>query len=137
MRKCKPTRTKRCPRPRVKFGKYKASTPCTHYGFFIDAGSLDHVPFVERFEFEGRPTYVRNGYEGTSSPDLLEWCVVWTDAGGFGWGWHISGTDTNVLYFSPDDVATPDLATNWIAVEFGGEEPVPGIGALQCMDQYI
>lgn len=109
-----------------------AGAGCLLHGFIVDFVSAG---FIERFENEGRPVYVRYGSEGVATPMNPVWCAIWTDGAGLGFGWHISDGDAGVLYFSSDDVTSPDLATSWTAVGVGLPED-PGIGPLQCMDSY-
>lgn len=105
---------------------------CCTIGFTLTSGSVTDT-YTEQFTLNGRPVYVRNGYEDTANASNLVWCVVWTDDGGIGFGWHVSNLTLDVLYFSDEDVPTPDLVSTWIAVESGGEEPVPVISDFGCV----
>lgn len=53
--------------------------------------------------------------------------AVWGDFGS-GDGWNITDIDGIVLYFSAEDVATPNLVVTWIAVT--GSLPVPTVSPI-------
>ncbi|HNR56509.1 MAG TPA: hypothetical protein PKJ19_15175 [Flavobacteriales bacterium] len=90
--------------------------------FTLTSGSVTDT-YTYDFDSEGRPAFVRQGFEDDADEGNPVWTVIWTDGGGFGFGWHISDEIAEVLYYSLDDVATPDLCTTWVAV--AGSNPLP------------
>ena len=89
--------------------------------FTITSGSVTDV-FNYDFDSEGRPVFVRQGFEDDADEGNPVWSVIWADPGS-GYGWYIVDQNAEVLYYSLDDVATPDLCTTWVAV--AGSNPLP------------
>lgn len=89
--------------------------------FTITSGSVTDT-YTYDFDSEGRPAFVRQGFEGDADEGNPIWSVFWTESD-FGFGWYMSNAAFEVLYYSLDDVATPDLCTTWVAV--AGSNPLP------------
>lgn len=72
-------------------------------------------------------------YNLIGQPDSTSnWTIAWADfATGSGVTWGITDGTASLLYFSLDDVATPDLVTTWITAPSGGS-PVPSVTAANA-----
>jgi hypothetical protein len=69
--------------------------------------------------YEGKGAWVLNGV--TFDPLDPHDSVIWVT----GEGWYVTDANTDPLYFSASDVATPDLATGWTLDQ--GTGPLPSI----------
>ena len=87
--------------------------------FTLASGSVTD-DYTASYTSGGRTAYLRNGETGDEGNPA--WSVVWAD-GGSGFVWNITDGDTNVLYYSEDDVTDPRDCTTWIAVT--GSNPLP------------
>lgn len=77
-------------------------------------GSINSKPWYRNIDSVGPP-----------DPDIPFDSVLWADSGS-GLKWNVSDPSGEVMYYSPSNVATPDLATGWVA-ESGFDLPTPSI----------
>ena len=93
--------------------------------FTLTSGSVTDT-YTYRFDFDGRPVYVRNGYEDQAAVDNYIWCVVLAD-GGTGIGWNVTDGIGEVIYLGLGDVPHPSDVDNWSNSGLTGTNPLPVI----------
>lgn len=88
---------------------------------YLTSGSVT-AAYRKQGTLNGKDWFVKVGE--TATAEYPEYSVLWTE-GGEGWGWYISTGSALVLYYSTEDVATPDLVETWTAD--GGTGSLPSV----------
>lgn len=101
------------------------SAPVTPF-LYLTAGEAGSTAIYRyQGQNEGKPWYTKVGETATTENPI--WSVIWTDGAGLGFGWTVADEGAGALYFSSENVATPDLVQTWTAVDNGGALPLPSI----------